>query len=57
MKNDLVETKKFHCLDDLNRKMKKIELVSTYTLARKLELKNIEGPNEILFKIYAHMFS
>ncbi|KAI7895702.1 uncharacterized protein EV154DRAFT_477156 [Mucor mucedo] len=45
--------KKFDCLKKLNKKLKKLNLVDTYALARNL-IQNLNAPDEILFKIYAH---
>lgn len=55
IKSNLVSIKKFSCLDKLNKKLKKFKLVEAYALARKLEVKNLDTPDEVLFKIYAHM--
>ncbi|KAG2191189.1 hypothetical protein INT47_005850 [Mucor saturninus] len=52
-KDRFVKIRKFKCLHPLNKKLKRLDLVATYTLARKLELENLEGPDEIVFKIYA----
>lgn len=54
-KTKLTEIRNFDRLDKLNGKLKELNLVDTYTLARKLEVKNLESSNEVLFKIYAHM--
>ncbi|GAA5810106.1 hypothetical protein MFLAVUS_003525 [Mucor flavus] len=54
-KTKLTEIRNFDRLDKLNGKLKELNLVDTYTLARKLEVKNLESSNEVLFKIYAHI--
>ncbi|GAA5798106.1 hypothetical protein HPULCUR_003506 [Helicostylum pulchrum] len=51
----LTKIKKFDCLDRLNSKLKELELVDAYALAGKLEIKNLGGYNEVLFKTYAHV--
>lgn len=55
LKSSLVSIKKFDCLNKLNKKLKNLKLVEVYALARKLEVKNLDTPDEVLFKIYAHM--
>lgn len=36
-------TQKFRCLEKLNESLKELNLVEAYTLARKMEVKNLEG--------------